>query len=187
MSGADGHPDPSATRTYLFQLDLEGAPLDAGREIAIPWPIAAVAWNGHGYHLAVLYPGSGSGMRLSMVSLGEGHQPTAGYVEQLRQRLAQRFPGLVFYFQSPDIASQVLNFGLSAPIDIQIAGPQGNAAENERIARLVLPTGFAAGIRCFKIKLAADGSLHFASSTLFAIWYSSCAFGSAWSRKSLRC
>lgn len=62
--------DPTATRTYLFQLDLDGAPLDAGREISIPWPIAAVAWNGHGYHLALIYPGSGNGMRLSMVSLG---------------------------------------------------------------------------------------------------------------------
>jgi multidrug efflux pump subunit AcrB len=88
-----------------------------------------------------------------LVSLGEGHQPTAGYVEQLRVRLAQRFPGLVFYFQSPDIASQVLNFGLSAPIDIQIAGPQGNAAENERIARLVLQD-------VGKIPGAADLRLH---------------------------
>ena len=61
--------DPTATRTYLFQLDLDGAPLDAGRELSIPWPIAAAAWNGHGYHLAVIYPGSGTGMRLSMVSL----------------------------------------------------------------------------------------------------------------------
>jgi hypothetical protein len=62
--------DPTATRTYLFQLDLDGAPRDAGRELSIPWPIAAAAWNGHGYHLALIYPGSGSGMRLSMVSLG---------------------------------------------------------------------------------------------------------------------
>lgn len=61
--------DPTATRTYLFQLDLEGHARDAGREIAIPWPIAAAAWNGHGYHLALLYPGGGGGMRLSMVSL----------------------------------------------------------------------------------------------------------------------
>lgn len=61
--------DPSGARTYLFQLDLDGQPLDAGREIAVPWPIAAAAWNGQGYHLALLYPGGGGGMRLSMVSL----------------------------------------------------------------------------------------------------------------------
>jgi len=73
-----------------------------------------------------------------LVSLGPNHAPTAGYVERLRKSLPQRFPGVVFYFQSPDIATQVLNFGLSAPIDIQVAGPQGNAAENEKIARAIL-------------------------------------------------
>jgi hypothetical protein len=61
--------DPSAARTYLFQLDLDGHALDAGVEIQVPWPIAAAAWNGHGYHLALIYPGGGQGMRLSMVSL----------------------------------------------------------------------------------------------------------------------
>src|SRR6185369_4129726 len=71
----------------------------------------------------------------------------------LRRKLPDLFPGLVFYFQSPDIASQVLNFGLSAPIDIQIAGPQGNTAENERIARLVLQD-------VTKIPGAADLRLH---------------------------
>ncbi len=61
--------DPSAARTYLFQLDLDGQPLDAGHEIPVPWPLAAATWNGHGYHLGVLYPGGGTGMRLSVVSI----------------------------------------------------------------------------------------------------------------------
>jgi hypothetical protein len=61
--------DPSGARTYLFHLDLEGQPMDAGVEIPVPWPIAAAAWNGHGFHLALLYPGGTGGMRLSMVSL----------------------------------------------------------------------------------------------------------------------
>jgi hypothetical protein len=61
--------DPSAAHTYLFMLDLDGAQPDAGREIPVPWPIGAAIWNGHGFHLALLYPGSGGGMRLSMVSL----------------------------------------------------------------------------------------------------------------------
>lgn len=61
--------DPSAARTYLFRLDLDGVARDAGREIQVPWPLAAAAWNGHGFHLALLYPGGGEGMRLSMVSL----------------------------------------------------------------------------------------------------------------------
>ena len=39
---------------------------------------------------------------------------------ELRSELNQRFPGLTFYFQPPDIVTQVLNFGLAAPIDVQI-------------------------------------------------------------------
>jgi len=61
--------DPSGARSYLFMLDLDGAPMGEGREIQVPWPIAAAAWNGHGFHLGLVYPGGGDGMRLSMVSL----------------------------------------------------------------------------------------------------------------------
>jgi len=47
---------------------------------------------------------------------------TPEYVAQLRKELPQRFPQLTFFFQPADIVSQILNFGLPAPIDIQIAG-----------------------------------------------------------------
>lgn len=58
-----------------------------------------------------------------LVALKEGeHGPTPKYIEELRKRLPKRFPGLMFYFQPADIVSQVLNFGLPAPIDIQVAG-----------------------------------------------------------------
>lgn len=67
--------DPSAARTYLFRFDREGVPLDAGHEIPVPWPVAAAAWNGHGFHLALTYPGGGGGMRLSMVTLTAEGQP----------------------------------------------------------------------------------------------------------------
>jgi hypothetical protein len=67
--------DPTAARTYLFHLDREGAPLDAGREIPIPWPLAAALSDGHGFHLALYYPGGGGGMRLSMVALTADGQP----------------------------------------------------------------------------------------------------------------
>ena len=62
---------------------------------------------------------------------------TPEYVRRLRRELAARFPELVFFFQAPDIATQVLNFGISAPIDIQIVGPLGNQAENLRIAQAI--------------------------------------------------
>ncbi len=80
--------DPSAARTYLFHVDRDGAPTDTGSEIPVPWPVAAAVWNGHGFHLALLFPGGGGGMRLSMVSLTDAGQPqqhpdwssAAGYV-----------------------------------------------------------------------------------------------------------
>ena len=58
-----------------------------------------------------------------LVSLKHGHRgSTPAYLKTLRQELAKRFPELSFYFQPADIVSQILNFGLPAPIDIQIAG-----------------------------------------------------------------
>src|SRR4051794_30609559 len=58
-----------------------------------------------------------------LVALKEGqHGPTEKYVEELRRRLPERFPTLMFYFQPADIVTQILNFGLPAPIDIQISG-----------------------------------------------------------------
>jgi CzcA family heavy metal efflux pump len=50
------------------------------------------------------------------------HHPTADYVRHLRELLPQRFPGVEFFFQPADIVSQILNFGLPAPIDVQIVG-----------------------------------------------------------------
>src|ERR1700687_3361376 len=50
------------------------------------------------------------------------HHPTARYVRRLRRELPARFPGVEFFFQPADIVSQILNFGLPAPVDIQIMG-----------------------------------------------------------------
>src|SRR5271155_4885786 len=52
----------------------------------------------------------------------EHHHPTAGYIRHLRELLPQRFPGVEFFFQPADIVSQILNFGLPAPIDVQVVG-----------------------------------------------------------------
>jgi CzcA family heavy metal efflux pump len=57
-----------------------------------------------------------------LVSLKEGHKPTAEYMTILRRELRQRFPELICFFQPSDIVSEILNFGLPAPIDIQIVG-----------------------------------------------------------------
>ncbi|MBC8123530.1 MAG: efflux RND transporter permease subunit, partial [Gemmatimonadaceae bacterium] len=71
-----------------------------------------------------------------LVALKEGeHRPTGEYVERLRRTLKAEFPEAVFFFQASDIVTQILNFGLPAPIDIQIAGPNANRQRNYALAR----------------------------------------------------
>ena len=57
-----------------------------------------------------------------LMSLSADHHPTAKYIEQLRNELPKHFPGVEFFFQPADIVTQILNFGLPAALDIQIAG-----------------------------------------------------------------
>ena len=58
----------------------------------------------------------------ALISLKEDHAPTAEYVQKLRTILPQKFPGVTFSFLPADIVSQILNFGLPAPIDLQVIG-----------------------------------------------------------------
>ncbi len=62
-----------------------------------------------------------------LVSLKEGHAPTADFVRTLRETLPREFPGTTFSFLPADIISQILNFGAPAPIDVQITGPDAAA------------------------------------------------------------
>jgi multidrug efflux pump subunit AcrB len=57
-----------------------------------------------------------------LVSLQAKHHPTADYVQKLREELPKAFPATAFFFEPADIVTQILNFGLPAPIDIQIIG-----------------------------------------------------------------
>src|SRR5271165_3034285 len=57
-----------------------------------------------------------------MVSLKDGHAPTADYVRKLREVLPAAFPEDMFYFQPADMATQILNFGLTAQIDVRTVG-----------------------------------------------------------------
>jgi multidrug efflux pump subunit AcrB len=79
-----------------------------------------------------------------MVSLTPEHGPTGDYVRRLRAALPPAFPGIEFYFQPADMVSQTLNFGLSAPIDVQISG-NGSAASSA--ANLKLAATLANRIR----------------------------------------
>jgi len=69
------------------------------------------------------------------VQLNPHHHPTAAYVDKIRAVLARQYPGVTFYSVPVDIVTQILNFGLAAPIDIQVVGPDldGNHALAERM------------------------------------------------------
>jgi multidrug efflux pump subunit AcrB len=57
-----------------------------------------------------------------LVALTPNHQPTERYIHDLRRRLVAEYPGVQFSFIAADIVTQILNFGLPAPIDVQVVG-----------------------------------------------------------------
>ena len=63
-------------------------------------------------------------------------KPTGMYINELREKLPQRFPGVQFYFQPADIVTQILNFGTPAPIDVEVTGAnqRGNYLIGEKLA-----------------------------------------------------
>jgi CzcA family heavy metal efflux pump len=68
---------------------------------------------------------------------GDRKKPTGEYINDLRSKLPQTFPGVQFFFQPADIVTQILNFGAPAPIDVQITGTnqQGNYLVAENLAK----------------------------------------------------
>ena len=80
------------------------------------------------------------------VNLAEGHRPTGDYVRALRARLPEEYPGVTFAFLPADMVSQILNFGLPAPIDVQVSGfnVEGNRQyANALLARMRMIPGAA--------------------------------------------
>jgi multidrug efflux pump subunit AcrB len=67
-----------------------------------------------------------------LIALNKEHHSTRGYIKQLRADLTKKFPDETFFFQPADMVTQILNFGLPAPIDIQV---QGYDPANYDIAR----------------------------------------------------
>ncbi|MGA2269152.1 MAG: efflux RND transporter permease subunit [Bryobacteraceae bacterium] len=81
----------------------------------------------------------------------EQHGSTAEYTDRLRRRLHEKFPDMVFFFEAANITNQILNFGLPAPIDVQVVGR--NAAANYQIAQQLQT-------RIARIPGAADVHIH---------------------------
>jgi multidrug efflux pump subunit AcrB len=78
----------------------------------------------------------GAGDADVMIQLKPDHQPTADYVRKLRADLPRAFPGTIFYFLPADIVTQILNFGIPSPVDIQIDG--NNVEDNRQVANEIL-------------------------------------------------
>jgi multidrug efflux pump subunit AcrB len=84
-----------------------------------------------------------------LVSLNKGHEPTNNFVRRIRVRLQQDFPDVGYWFPAADIVSQILNFGLPAPIDIQIVGADtaGNSAVANELAQKIRSVPGAVDVR----------------------------------------
>jgi len=72
-----------------------------------------------------------------LVALSPNHHPTADYLKRIRAEFPRRFPNLTLFTQPADIVSQILNFGLPAPIDIQVSGPIQESEQNYAIAQQI--------------------------------------------------
>ena len=93
--------------------------------------------------------GSGDGDILISLKADE-HAPTAAYTDQLRKHLKKKFPDVTFFFEAANITNQILNFGLPAPIDLQVVGRDPH---NYQIAQ-------ALAARIARIPGAADVHVH---------------------------
>jgi multidrug efflux pump subunit AcrB len=91
-----------------------------------------------------------------MVSLKENHSPTADYVRTLRERLPREFPGVTFYFLPSDIVTQILNFGLPAPIDIQIEG-NDDTGNRTVAAKMMQQLAQVPGLVALRLEQPNDG------------------------------
>ncbi|MGA7520955.1 MAG: efflux RND transporter permease subunit [Acidobacteriaceae bacterium] len=83
------------------------------------------------------------------VSLTEHHRPTEEYVAKLREELPRKFPGVEFFTLPVDMVTQILNFGLPSPIDVQIVGPdlEGNRLVADRLLNEIKYVPGTSGLR----------------------------------------
>jgi multidrug efflux pump subunit AcrB len=89
------------------------------------------------YNLAFVPTDNVGGMDAEIsVALTPDHHATVGYMKEIRKQLAIEFPAAYAYFQPADIVNQVLNFGLSAPIDVQFE--YGDVYESYRLAQMLM-------------------------------------------------
>ena len=93
-----------------------------------------------------------------LISLNEGHAPTARYMKKLRKVLRERFPDTLFYFQPSDMITQILDFGTITPIDIQVTGrnPDKDLEIAQNIERRLRAVGGAVDVHIQQITKAPE-------------------------------
>ena len=89
------------------------------------------------------------------LTLSPKHKPTAGYVKLLREKLSRLYPSTTFAFLPADINSQILNFGMPSPIDIQVSGPNAEA-DNQYATALLQKVRAIPGAVDVRIQQALD-------------------------------
>jgi CzcA family heavy metal efflux pump len=118
---------PSGTRLEMTEKIVQDVE-DALREMIPASDLAGMLDNiglaTSGSSIAYADPATiGSADAEILVSLRRDRKgETRDYIKQIRRKLPGRFPGVVFFFEPSDMVSQILNFGLPAPIDIQVVG-----------------------------------------------------------------
>ncbi len=90
-----------------------------------------------------------------LVSLRPGHGPADAIVDRLRDELPRRFTGTSFAFLPADIVTQILNFGLPAPLDVQVSGPD-QTADRRYAAELLGRISHVAGVADARLQQRSD-------------------------------
>jgi multidrug efflux pump subunit AcrB len=106
------------------------------------------------FNLAFVPTDNISGMDADiLISLKHPHQPSAHWMRELRDKLPPKFPGSTMYFQNADIVTQVLNFGLPAPIDVQIQDANFERAQGyaARVRKIIEETPGAVDVRQMQV------------------------------------
>jgi multidrug efflux pump subunit AcrB len=106
------------------------------------------------FNLAFVPTDNISGMDADiLISLKPPHKPSAHWMRELRDKLPPKFPGSTMYFQNADIVTQVLNFGLPAPIDVQIQDANFERAQGyaARVRKIIEETPGAVDVRQMQV------------------------------------
>jgi multidrug efflux pump subunit AcrB len=106
------------------------------------------------FNLAFVPTDNISGMDADiLISLKHPHHPSAHWMRELREKLPPKFPGSTMYFQNADIVTQVLNFGLPAPIDVQIQDSNFDRAQGyaSRVRKIIEETPGAVDVRQMQV------------------------------------